>query len=220
VADISYTPTFQHHPWVDRVDRVEAAGPNGFNSRFNAIESDLRQLSGVVTEIATTLDDLGTAPPPPTGVQRITFLPMLRGSWLYDPSGELFVHLTAGPSVRFGVANINLPQRARMTTLTLRGEFGTNANVNIIFELRAKLSRVPRRLTVPPAEQEDLATALISGRQRSGPYTVTSDVVSPPLADVDEDEYRYFLTVSAGSAQQNGFTIKLRAVELAYTFDD
>lgn len=80
MADLSYTPTFHHVPWEDRKDRVEAAGPNGFNVRFNAIASDLAGLSTAVEDIGAAIDASNAAPPPQA--QRLSFTPTLRPTGL------------------------------------------------------------------------------------------------------------------------------------------
>ncbi|MGW0411247.1 hypothetical protein ACWDZX_08110 [Streptomyces collinus] len=55
---ISFTRTFKHSPWVDAVDRVSAAGDNGFNIRFKRLEEDLDTIGQRFTEVSTALDDL------------------------------------------------------------------------------------------------------------------------------------------------------------------
>jgi hypothetical protein len=47
---ISYTRSFSHADWIDRVDRVEAGGDNGFNGRFHGIEAEFDSISGVVKQ--------------------------------------------------------------------------------------------------------------------------------------------------------------------------
>ncbi|UPJ53424.1 hypothetical protein IVB30_20170 [Bradyrhizobium sp. 200] len=39
-----FTPTFEHQDWIDNLDRVTAGGPNGFNGRFNALQTDLNRI--------------------------------------------------------------------------------------------------------------------------------------------------------------------------------
>jgi hypothetical protein len=216
MADISYTPAFHHTPWVDRVDRVEAAGPNGFNLRFTGIEDDLQGLSSVVGQIATAIDDVGGPPPPPQGDQRLTFTPLLNGFWTYDLTGQPSVTMTTFTSPS-GVMNLALPDGARMTKLTMRGEFGGTIDAGIDFSVHTILSRVPLAVTIPPVARDDLANAGFSGKQRSGVFEFAADVL-PSLAQVDQGTFRYFLTASATSATTNPFTINLRAVELVYTF--
>jgi hypothetical protein len=53
---ISYTRSiFSHIDWIDRVDRVQAGGDNGFNGRFHGIEAELDTISGVVHQTDTAL---------------------------------------------------------------------------------------------------------------------------------------------------------------------
>jgi hypothetical protein len=47
---ISYTRSFSHADWIDRVDRVQAGGDNGFNGRFHGIEAEFDAISGVVKQ--------------------------------------------------------------------------------------------------------------------------------------------------------------------------
>ncbi|MEU8471617.1 hypothetical protein AB0F30_27545 [Streptomyces sp. NPDC029006] len=55
---ISFTRTFKHSPWVDAVDRVSAAGDNGFNIRFKRLEEDLDTIGRRFTDVSTALDSL------------------------------------------------------------------------------------------------------------------------------------------------------------------
>jgi hypothetical protein len=228
VPDISYTPTFHHTVWLDRVDRVEAAGPNGFNVRFNAIESDLRQVSTVVADIDTALKHSGPPPvPPPRGDQRFTVTPMLNPlpnnrAWTYDTFGPPVTVLSPG-FVR-GVANIGLPDKARLKTLRIKAEFTGDATGDLPFELGVQLSRVALRLTDPPTAPDSLAFARFeSTTQLRGAFEATDDVV-PSLALVDQDAFRYVLFVTANAVAVQGgptefLTVKLRAVQLVHTFD-
>ena len=52
---ISYTRSFSHPDWIDRVDRVQAGGDNGFNGRFHGIEAEFDAISGVVKQADTQL---------------------------------------------------------------------------------------------------------------------------------------------------------------------
>jgi hypothetical protein len=55
MANVSFTPTFHHTNYRDNRDRVQADGPNGFNGRFRALETDLSNLSTVITEVDAAL---------------------------------------------------------------------------------------------------------------------------------------------------------------------
>jgi hypothetical protein len=62
MANVSFTPTFHHTNYRDNRDRVQADGPNGFNARFRALETDLSELSTVVKDV----DDALQLRPPAT----------------------------------------------------------------------------------------------------------------------------------------------------------
>lgn len=222
MADISYTPAFHHTTWVDRVDRVEAAGPNGFNARFNTIESDLHNVSNVVTQISDELSDIGapSQPPPPTGDQRVRFTPMLEpvtGLWTNDTFGEPSVTLTTDHPSHQAVMNIVLPDGIRLKTFAVRLEFANAPNHNILFFTGMKLSRIPLRLTVPPTVPDDLASAGFGGPQHEGTFDFSADI-NPSLGEVDQANFRYFLTANAGAPVTIGIVIKFRAVQLTYEF--
>ena len=91
MANVSFTPSFTHTPWVDNRDRVQAAGPNGFNVRFAALQADLGSLAGVVQQIDTALDALEAGPGAQTRV--VTQAPVLSpisgaGAWVHGRPGQ------------------------------------------------------------------------------------------------------------------------------------
>ena len=55
---ISYTPTVSFRPYVDGQDLVRAAGDDGFNVRFQALEQEFQQISDVIKQISDRLDAL------------------------------------------------------------------------------------------------------------------------------------------------------------------
>jgi hypothetical protein len=115
--------------------------------------------------------------------------------------------------------NVDLPHRARLNTLTLRVEGGTNANVNLLYFLALALYRIPLRLTIPATAPDQLVIVGGTNRQRPGPFEFTA-AVNPSLAEVDTDTFRYVLAVSAAPGLQiNGYTVRLRAIDFIYTFD-
>ena len=121
MASFSYTPVFQHDPWFERVDLVEATGPKGFNIRFETIQSDLQAVSTTVTAIGTAFDQLSARVPvkPPTAV--LSVAPLMQANGV--------LHLTT------------LPDHIVLTSLKVRGAgtppsgqktafFVTRVNVN------------------------------------------------------------------------------------------
>jgi hypothetical protein len=115
MANVSFTPTFHHSDYVDNRDRVQAGGPNGFNARFRALETDLSKLSTAITDVdaalqlrppARTLIDttvtipaFNTGPPPTGGVFDVQLGPLL----------PLTSHAFHSVSVRPDAAFLNAP---------------------------------------------------------------------------------------------------------------
>jgi len=58
VHEIEFRRSFHHLAWVDGVDRVSAAGDNGFNARFAAIEADLDSIGACIDDVSQALDDV------------------------------------------------------------------------------------------------------------------------------------------------------------------
>jgi hypothetical protein len=50
-----FTPTFEHQDWVDNLDRVTAGGPNGFNGRFNGLQTDLNKIVQIFQAVSDAL---------------------------------------------------------------------------------------------------------------------------------------------------------------------
>nr|WSY50634.1 hypothetical protein OG999_11260 [Streptomyces sp. NBC_00886] len=210
MADISYTPTFRHFLWEDRKNRVEASGPNGFNVRFNAIASDLRQLSAVVTRIGSAIDTSNAAPLPQQ--QRLSFTPVLRatdllsgGEWTYDANGVAGAFSIA----KVGVANLTLPDRLRLTSMRVVGKLsvgsrGTGSGA-------VSLARTPLRLVVPPAAPEVLAVnnAIVA----AGVFDLQIPVTAS-RALIDTSVFRYVFTATFNTVLLGGLTIE--AVHLTF----
>ncbi|MFK0282794.1 hypothetical protein ACIQVL_20365 [Streptomyces sp. NPDC090499] len=192
MADISYTPTFHHVAWEDRKDRVEAAGPNGFNIRFNAIASDLGQLSATVTDIGAAIDATNAAPPPQP--QRLSFTPTLRptgllsgGAWSYDRNGVAHANSLA----MTGVANLTLPHGLRLTAVRVVGDMQRGSSHGVGGAI--SLARTPIRLVVPAPAPEPLAVN--DSFSSLGPFDLQIPV-SAPRALIDTSVFRYVLTAT------------------------
>jgi len=183
MVDISYAPAFHHTDWVDRVDRVEAAGPNGFNNRFNAIHGDLTQFATVVTQIGQAIDEVHTAPPPQT---RLSFVPRFRPvpptiQWSLGGAGTVGAASVDGrPAV--GVTDLTLPARVNLTSIRLVGrltvDFGGSA------QLAISLAQSP--LSDPSGTAPVVATMTVSG---SSSFDESATVQAP----IDPTTFRYLL---------------------------
>lgn len=58
MANINYARTFQHEDWIDNEDVVQAGGEKGFNKKFHDIEAEFNTLAGVITEIASAINQI------------------------------------------------------------------------------------------------------------------------------------------------------------------
>jgi len=56
-----YLPQFQHQDWIDNLDRVQAAGENGFNRRFHGLEDEFAHIKTVLDNLATVAVELQNA---------------------------------------------------------------------------------------------------------------------------------------------------------------
>jgi hypothetical protein len=202
MADIVFQPTFVHKEFVDGPDgdRVRADEPNGFNARFGAIESDLRQLSTVVGQIDTALDRRGTGP----AEHVLTLAPLLRGAaealpWRIDASGAA---TASGDDIFYGQMEVALPDNVRLTSLRAMGQVG-NKNAG---QLSISLSRVK----IPGGTPEVLAS--VGGD--TDPFDRSTDL-GPTMAVTQTATYRYIIQASLISG--GGATVTLAAFQIAYT---
>jgi hypothetical protein len=218
VANISYTPTFHHRPWRDRVDRVEAGGPNGFNGRFAAIESDLQQVSTVVTQVGAELDQIGGG-----RLHRLAFTPTLQTTdgpfptWGVGSDGAPTVTLTSAfaSGGATAVVNLDLPHGARVTGMRVRGQYGGTANPATSISTAINLLRVPR-LTNTPGSFDDFAIAGETNSQRTGPFDFTGIILDQSMTLVDLDTFRYVMAFMVATTESIALTVTLETVEITY----
>jgi hypothetical protein len=218
MADLTYTPTFRHTNWVDNVDRVGAEGPNGMNVRFQAIESDLNQVSTVVAQVGSEINRItAIVTPPPSSVQtRIVFTPDLQPvpgngtAWLSTlgvPQG----FGTAGGPNSVGVMNVTPPNGVRMTAFV---GHGVSSNTNgVAPTVVLTLARLPRKPTIPAANQEVIATQTIVA---PGLWDF-STAVPAAQAVVDLAAFRYLLTAVMTPHGGVGDATFIHAVEILFT---
>lgn len=133
MVDISFQPTFTNVDFTSG-DIVRAGEPNGFNARFNAIETDLHALSTVVAQVDSALSE-GIA-----GVtqRRLTLPPTLIAPvgahpWVIGSGGTASV--TPGSDAS-GLVNLVLPAGVHLASFRALGQ-ATDAATSI------SLIRVP-----------------------------------------------------------------------------
>jgi hypothetical protein len=214
VTDIHYDPTFQHTDWIDNVDRIVAGGPKGFNIRLDAIQSDLQQLSTVVSQIDTALDQAKSAVPPAAPgthqlILPVTFLslPGVAGGngMFYDNFGE--AHPGAGSGGGAGVMGVDLPQGVTVTNFRAVGRFAGATSFGVTLG-RASLTDVTKA-------SDTLASITQSTPGLTNPYDLTVPV-NPSFATVDQNAFRYFIFYLAGFVSTPN-TISISTVQITYT---
>jgi hypothetical protein len=201
--DVSFTPTFQHTPWVDNRDRVQASGPNGFNVRFTAIQTDLQALSTVVTDIGGILDTLGQSPTPTP--HTLTLPPLLTATvgvaaWDQDQAG--YAVRSSGQLSVAGIAPVVIPNGVTLSSLRASGQNSGSAAVRV--------SLMRAHLLGPPAGADRLAR--VSGD--ANPFDNTT-AVDPTMTVVDTTVYRYFVLATADGGASTD-TIGLSGFQITY----
>jgi hypothetical protein len=203
MADITFTPTFSHTPWIDNQDRVQAGGTNGFNVRLTAIQADLDTISTVVGEVNTALQALGQAPPPATHQLSLSpALVLITGSsaWTIDADG--YASRTGNLINLAGLQSASLPDGATIVSLRAVGQNSGTGFLTVDF-CRSKLLAAPA-----PAER----LARVTGN--SNPFDNTS-AVDPSVAAVDNTTYRYFVSATLTGAS-TADVVSLSGFQITY----
>jgi hypothetical protein len=203
--DLKFTPTFSHRNWHNNVDRIVAAGPNGFNVRFDAIDSDLRQAATVVDLINTALNQTGAI-----GQQVFTpgleFVPLAfpgSGGWRYDEVGA--IHPDGGSGGGFAVMGLTLPEQATLISFRAIGHWPGGHDLGI------GLFRSP---LTDATKSEKLAGITESTPGMSNPFDLTVPVTAA-LAAVDPGKFRYYVLAQAGFVADPS-AISLSTIQLVY----
>jgi hypothetical protein len=184
---ISFTRSFTHADWVDNVDRVEAAGDNGFNGRFHSLEADLDTIGTTFGSVQNALNILGA--PPATQTQFSTLSPALApigGSpWSFRDG---FAEKPAGATSAAGQAAFPLPHGQRILEFRAVG-----INNSAAASLRVTLLR--RQLADPSASSQ--AVAIVSGT--GNPFTVSA-APAQGLETIDNQNFTYFVIAQLSGA--------------------
>ena len=211
MADITYTPEFEHDDWVDNVSRVQAAGPDGFNIRFNTIQQDLANLSTVVGQIDAALDAIVVAPAPQQ--QRLTISPAVHPtevntttpSWYQDQSGMAQAAHINGVANSKGVVNLVLPDRARLISMRVLGRKvgpGTNVTADLL------------RTALAGNVNQSLNLCSLSGT--TDPFDLSKAVTATNDANlVDTSLFRYTVGLTANGIEDTSI-MTVGAIEIIY----
>jgi hypothetical protein len=204
--DLAYTPVFHHANWVNNIDRIQGGGPNGFNVRFDAIESDLAQAATVVTQISTALSQVGVI-----GTQVLTpgldlvSLPLAgTGGWSFDSAGV--AHPDAGSGGGTAVMGLSLPDGVRLVSLRALGRYaGSPARFDI---------RLSRTELADTTKTDLLAELSDTSPGVTDPLDVTKTVTAD-FATVDNNTFRYYLLLGS-SFITTPSVVGLSSIQIAY----
>ncbi|MGI5328755.1 hypothetical protein [Actinomadura nitritigenes] len=206
MASFGYTPKFHHSHWADFRDLVEADGSNGFNIRFDTIESDLKAVGTVVGQISTAFDQLNPpVPVAPATVQLTvapTLLPVAGGTgWSLQASGQAVAPANVSP---LGVVPLVLPDKVRLTSMRVlgKGTPPTGVNTSVI------VNQVPLSGATPSAL---LAFAI----PKDAAFGAAVPFPNIAASVVDLANFRY--TISVGSGPGTGDPVTLNAFQISYT---
>ena len=184
---LSFTRGFQHEDWVDNVDRVQAAGDNGFNQRFHSLEADLDTIGQVVDAISRALDGLSAAPPALELRETVTpaFVATSGTGWSHRNG---FAEKAAGQTTAAGMVSVSLPHGARILRLRAvgRNNGGGNLRISLFRQLVAD----------PGATSEQIAR--VEGT--TDPFD-ESRAADAQFQRVDDERFKYFITAQLNNAQ-------------------
>jgi hypothetical protein len=181
VGNISYQPIFQHTDWVDDVDQVRAAEPNGFNLRFRNIESDLLQVSTVVGKVAQRLGEISNRP---RTQHRLTLppamVPLDGPAWDSGSNGGTVTGPAGGAN---GVMPLTLPDKIGLVSLRVIGQAQVPVTVSLF------------RAAIAAGAPVQLATL----QGTTNPFDLTANV-DPATAEVDLSSFLYFIRAATSGS--------------------
>lgn len=198
---IGFTRGFQHEDWVDNVDRVQAAGDNGFNQRFHGIEADLDEIGLIVDLISRALDSLSAAPAALELRESVTpaFVATSGSGWAHRNG---FAEKGAGLTSAAGMTSVSLPHGARVLRLRVVGRNNGGGNLRIA---------LMRQLVADPgATSEQIAR--VEGATDPFDQSVAAD---PPFQRVDDERFKYFITATLNNALAAD-VVNLTAMQVVY----
>jgi hypothetical protein len=147
MASITFTRGFKHVDWVDNEDVVQAAGDQGFNTRFHDIEADFDKVSEALALVKQSLDTLGATVNAPVtiGLEPVLYSFGVNDAWSAinwsQGSNGTFVQNIPSKPQAWGVLPLRLPDGVTLVSAKLLGEVlnagpQTAVKCDIVQELR------------------------------------------------------------------------------------
>jgi hypothetical protein len=193
MATIQYVRGFTHTDWLDNVDRVQAAGSNGFNGRFHSLEAEFDTISGVVAAVNIALVTLGQQPTPQP--MAVTFTPTFIATsatpWSHRAG---LVEKPAGVGTADGIMNVPLQNGTRILSIRALGRSAQAAGSTAQASLRIVLRR---QAVVGQVTSDAIATVALDGP--SDPFDITI-AATATFQQVDVANFKYFLTADVINA--------------------
>jgi len=198
MADTTYNPAFKHVNWIDNEDVVQADGENGFNVRFHALEAEFARLSTVIANINASLVPVSPA-------ITLNFAPSFFPIEGISPWGLKLgsASKAAGQTVAFGWMPVQLPDGAKIQSMTVMGE-----SVGVITSCFVGLTR----FSLFSAAQASLLEISLAGAQ--GSFQITND---PPPANpgvIDNNTNKYVVSAIVGADNDPNAVIDLLTIQI------
>jgi hypothetical protein len=175
---IDYQPKFQHVDWIDNFDRVQAAGENGFNRHFHDLEDEFKEISKVVADVKTAIDQLSAQPA--AEEETLTLPPVLvtiTDPWEQQPGS---VRKPGAATAARGVMPVSVEHAHRIRSLRVMGENG-GSGVLVVALRRHGLT------------QGSAAELVVSVGGSGGAFDVTTAAPGTDVAKIDNTRFRYYV---------------------------
>ena len=216
---ISYTRSiFSHIDWINRVNRVQAGGDNGFNGRFHGIEAEFDTISGVVGQVSNQFGTLATQI---TDLQQqisalgiavaraVSVAPVLTavGPSGWDTTTPGVARKPPGATSAFGAVTLTLPAGAQITAFRALGNNTGSGTLRLDLTTQGLNGQ----------GQAPVVRISVTGQAADNPFDITKNPVSGTGNDVINAESSYFILARLDSAGANnnvfltGFQVLYRA---------
>jgi hypothetical protein len=182
---IPYVPGFHPPTYIDNQSRVQAQGPDGFNTVFQNIEAEFAALQLAIQSIEAAL-----APPLLTS----TFTPNLltvgaAASWTHAVDGTT---ISTGPSVQ-GVMDVQLPDNSKITGVRVIGKKG--AGTLAVQLMRGSIENESAAVAPEPMADANVGAAV------TGFFTIPA--VLREFVEVNANKFHNFITAKADGVPQD-----------------
>jgi hypothetical protein len=187
----TYRPDFTHTDWLDHVDRVQAGGDRGLNTRFHDVEAEFDRVAKHVNALHKAVE---------VGESFLTLVPILAtpsGSQGWKQEIDGVTRASPNHTDLQGVMNVALPNGSEVKSLLVTGTHQGGGSLSAT--LRARDIR-------DTSDAENLITAT-EVNEPAEPQSESALLV------VSNDTHRYYVVVGLTSAPQQT-TIRVSCIQL------